>query len=69
MASLIAGLGWLWLQDQQHGYDVNRVPSPAPVFPPEWSRQPGTRLDRFFEEGLDLRSAADQHRGPAAPGE
>jgi hypothetical protein len=69
MASLIAGLGWLWFQEQQHGDDADRVPAPAPIFPPEWSRHPGTRLDRFLDEGLDLRSAADQHRAPAAPRE
>jgi hypothetical protein len=58
---LLGCAGWLWYQ-QQHTADVNYVTPPAPIFPPAWSRQPGVRLDKFLEDGLDLRDVADQQR-------
>jgi hypothetical protein len=61
---VLAASAWLWVQ-QPSAPDVNRVPAPGRLFPPDWSRQPGVRVDRFVEEALDLRDAADrQGQGP-----
>lgn len=57
--SLVAGMAWFWVQ-QPDGSNVNRIPPPGRLFPPDWARQPGVRADRFLEEALDLKDAADR---------
>jgi hypothetical protein len=59
---LIGFAAYLWFMHQRHAEDVNYITPPGQIFPPSWSRHPGMRLDKFFDEGLDLRDAADQHR-------
>lgn len=61
LPALAAG-GYALHLRQQQGADVNFIPPPAPLFAPDWSRQPGVRLDRFIEDSLDLRDLADQRR-------
>jgi len=58
---VVASLAYLWFQ-QQYAVDTRYVTPPGKIFPPSWSRQPGVRLDKFFDESLDLRDAADQQR-------
>jgi hypothetical protein len=60
---LVGLVGYVWYQ-QPTGADVNRIAPPGRLFPPAWSRQPGTRPERFLEEALDLRDAADRGDGP-----
>jgi pSer/pThr/pTyr-binding forkhead associated (FHA) protein len=59
MAALVAGLGLAWSR-QPSGADVNRLPPVGRLFPPDWSRQPGVRVDKFVDEALDLKDAADR---------
>lgn len=58
----MACAGYLWFQ-QQYEPSAGQIPPPGRIFPPSWSRQPGVRLDKFLEESLDLRDAANQYRG------
>jgi len=60
---LVGLVAFLWIQ-QPSGTDVNRIPPPGRLFPPDWSRQPGTRPEKFLEEALDLRDAADRGTVP-----
>lgn len=53
---------YLWFTNQRYVEDVNYITPPGRIFPPTWSGQPGMRLEKFFEEGLDLRDVADQQR-------
>jgi hypothetical protein len=59
LVAVITALGY---RQRQEAADVNHITPPARIFPPAWSRQPGMRVDKFFEEGLDLRAVADQQR-------
>lgn len=58
-AAVVAGVGLLWVQ-QPSGADVNRLPPVGRLFPPDWSRQPGVRVDKFVEDALDLKDLADR---------
>jgi len=59
---LIGTVSYLWFMNQRYAEDVNHITPPSEIFPPSWSQQPGMRLDKFFDEGLDLRDVADQQR-------
>ena len=56
---VLAGIAWLWVQ-QPSAQDVNRLQPPGRLFPPDWSRQPGVRVEKFVEDALDLKDAADR---------
>ena len=56
-----------WFHEQQADADVNHIGAAAPVYPPAWSRQPGMRPERFFEEAQDLRDRAEVDGAATAP--
>ena len=61
---LISVAAYLWFMNQRYADDVNYITPPGEMFP-SWSQQPGMRVDKFFDEGLDLRDVADQERAEA----
>lgn len=67
IATVVPLLGlaaFLWFL-QLSAADVNRVTPPGPIYPPSWSRQPGVRLEKFFDDGMDLRDVADHQQADA----